>query len=72
MIADINVFDPATIAPRLPTVVHDVPGGGMRFEQKATGLLATVVGGELLFQRGAHTGALPGQLLRRGRAMAGR
>ncbi len=65
MIADLNVIDPATVAPAMPTVVHDLPAGQKRIEQKATGFLATVVAGELVHQGGQHTGALPGRLLRR-------
>jgi N-acyl-D-aspartate/D-glutamate deacylase len=32
--------------------------------QRARGLSATVVNGEILLRDGKHTGALPGQLLR--------
>jgi N-acyl-D-amino-acid deacylase len=65
-IADINIFDPDTVGPELPTVAHDLPGGAMRLKQKATGFLATLVGGKTLFRDGEHTGALPGRLLRAG------
>ena len=63
--ADLNVLDPATIAPKLPEVRTDLPGGAKRLAQGATGLKATIVGGEVVFIDGAHTGALPGALLRR-------
>ena len=63
--ADLNIFDPATIGPEMPEVVHDLPTGARRFSQRAKGFLATVVNGEVLTENGAHTGALPGQLLRR-------
>ncbi|MHB8592935.1 MAG: amidohydrolase family protein [Acidimicrobiales bacterium] len=46
--ADVNVFDPAAVAPELPTVVSDLPGGGRRLHQRARGFLATVVAGEIL------------------------
>ena len=60
MIADLNVFDPATVAPAMPKVVHDLPGGARRLDQRSVGFLATVVGGEMLFeQRRAHR-CLPG------------
>ncbi len=62
--ADLNVFDPATIAPDTPRVVHDLPGGSRRYLQGATGIRATVVNGQTLMENGAHTGALPGRLLR--------
>jgi N-acyl-D-amino-acid deacylase len=63
--ADINVFDPDTIAPELPQLVNDLPGGGRRLVQKANGFVATIVNGQLVFDRGEHTGALPGRLLRK-------
>jgi N-acyl-D-amino-acid deacylase len=64
MIADLNVFDPATIAPAMPKVVHDLPGGARRLDQRSVGFRATVVGGEVLFDNGEHTGAYPGRLVR--------
>jgi N-acyl-D-aspartate/D-glutamate deacylase len=65
MAADVNVFDPATVGPEMPEVVHDLPTGARRFSQRAKGFRATVVNGQVLTQNGVHTGALPGQLLRR-------
>src|ERR1700741_3229262 len=35
--ADITVFAPATVAPQMPQVVYDIPGGARRLEQRATG-----------------------------------
>ena len=63
-VADLNVFDPETVAPALPTVQHDLPAGARRLVQKATGFRATVVGGEVVLEDGEHTGALPGRLVR--------
>ncbi len=62
--ADFAVFDPDTIAPRMPDVVHDLPGGAKRLKQTADGMLATVVGGQVLLSNNEHTGALPGKLIR--------
>ena len=62
--ADVTVFDPETIAPAMPTVVHDLPAGAKRFKQTATGIRATVVNGEVLLKDNEPTGATPGQLLR--------
>jgi N-acyl-D-aspartate/D-glutamate deacylase len=45
-----------------------MPAGGRRFVQKVDGYEATIVGGTPLFERGEHTGAMPGRLLRAGRA----
>jgi len=64
-VADINIFDPATIAPLMPEVVHDLPTGARRLSQRSQGIKATLVAGEVLIEDGEHTGALPGQLLRR-------
>ena len=64
MIADINVFDPDRIAPDLPFVANDLPGGASRIVQRAIGLRSTVVAGHEVFREGAHTGLLPGRLLR--------
>jgi N-acyl-D-aspartate/D-glutamate deacylase len=62
--ADLVVFDPDTIAPEMPEVAHDLPAGTRRLVQRARGIAATVVNGEVLLRDGKHTGALPGQLLR--------
>ncbi len=64
MIADLVVFDPERVAPALPTAENDLPAGGKRLKQKATGIGATVVGGQVLLRNGEHSGALPGRLLR--------
>jgi N-acyl-D-amino-acid deacylase len=64
MVADINVFDPATVGPAMPRVVHDLPAGEPRIEQRSVGFRATIVAGRLVQRDGVHTGALPGRLLR--------
>jgi N-acyl-D-amino-acid deacylase len=63
-IADINVFDPATIAPEIPTIEHDLPAGARRLKQKSKGIMATIIAGKVAFKNGEHTGALGGKLLR--------
>lgn len=63
-VADLNVFDPERIAPELPKVVPDLPGGALRLVQRSTGIRATVVAGETIVHQGQETGALPGRLLR--------
>jgi N-acyl-D-amino-acid deacylase len=45
MAADIVVFDPATVGPRMPEVVCDLPAGATRLRQKADGMRATIVNG---------------------------
>jgi N-acyl-D-aspartate/D-glutamate deacylase len=62
--ADINIFDPGTVAPALPTLAHDLPSGARRIVQKATGFLATIVAGEVTVRDGQSTDATPGRLLR--------
>ena len=64
--ADLLVFDPETIAPEMPQVVRDLPAGARRLTQRARGIAATVVNGEVVLRDGKPTGALPGQLLRGG------
>jgi N-acyl-D-aspartate/D-glutamate deacylase len=65
MAADINIFDPERITPTLPVLLHDLPTGAPRLESRADGILATIVGGQVTIERGEHSGALPGKLLRR-------
>ena len=67
-VADIVVFDEATVKPQLPTVQHDLPGGARRLVQKADGIAATVVNGAVTLREGEPTGAHPGQLIRGGAA----
>jgi N-acyl-D-aspartate/D-glutamate deacylase len=62
--ADVVVFDPATVAPQMPTLEYDLPGGARRLKQKAVGIKSTIVNGEVLLRDNEHTGALPGKLLR--------
>jgi N-acyl-D-aspartate/D-glutamate deacylase len=62
--ADLVVFDPDTIGAEMPEVVDDLPAGARRLIQRARGVAATVVNGEVLLRDGKHTGALPGRLLR--------
>ena len=62
--ADLIVFDPDTISPEMPEVVDDLPAGARRLVQRARGIAATIVNGEVLLRDGKHTGALPGRLLR--------
>ncbi len=62
--ADIAIFNPDTISPNMPEVVHDLPAGARRFMQTAEGFLATVVNGEVLLENNVHTGVTPGELIR--------
>jgi N-acyl-D-amino-acid deacylase len=62
--ADVIIFDPDRIGPQMPELVYDLPAGARRLKQKADGLLATIVNGQMLLRNNEHTGAEPGQLLR--------
>ena len=62
--ADVTIFDPATVAPLLPRVVHDVPAGAPRLEQRATGYLATIVNGHVFTKDGEATEARHGRLVK--------
>ena len=64
MVADINIFNPTTVAPLLPTVKSDLPGGAARLEERSVGFLATIVAGEIVIDDGEHTGSMPGRVLR--------
>lgn len=64
LVADLNVFDPNTVAPAMPRLVHDLPAGAPRIVQGATGIAATIVGGRVTLRDGVSTGARPGRLLR--------
>jgi N-acyl-D-amino-acid deacylase len=70
MAADLALFDPATIRECEPEMVTDLPGGEKRLIQKATGIEMTIVNGEVLVEKGAHTGALPGAVLGNGNGAA--
>ncbi|HXH10909.1 MAG TPA: D-aminoacylase [Alphaproteobacteria bacterium] len=54
--ADITLFDPATIVDR---ATYDEP------HQYAAGIASVIVNGVVVIHDGEHTGALPGQVLRR-------
>jgi N-acyl-D-aspartate/D-glutamate deacylase len=62
--ADLVLFDEARVKPAMPTVETDLPGGARRLVQKAEGIAAVVVNGQVTLENGAPTGNLPGALLR--------
>ncbi|MEM8768840.1 MAG: amidohydrolase family protein, partial [Pseudomonadota bacterium] len=64
MKADLNVIDYDALALHTPHIVDDLPAGGSRFLQTADGLVATIKAGEVIFENGQATGALPGRLVR--------
>jgi N-acyl-D-aspartate/D-glutamate deacylase len=64
MRADLNVVDLPRLSLRRPAMQRDLPAGGRRLVQRADGYIATFVGGELVAEEGALTGARPGRLVR--------
>ena len=64
MRADVNVFDADKVAEHHPEMVHDLPGGARRFNQRSTGYLATLVNGQINVLNGEHTGLRAGKVLR--------
>jgi N-acyl-D-aspartate/D-glutamate deacylase len=62
--ADVNVIDFDGMCMQKPELIHDMPAKGRRFVQRVTGYEATFVAGQPIFERGEHTGALPGKLVR--------
>jgi len=65
--ADINIIDFDNLELLHPTMVKDLPAGGQRLMQHATGYLATLVHGEVIAEDGKLTGTRPGRLVRAGR-----
>ena len=64
MKADINLIDWDALSAHRPEILHDLPAGGRRLVQRASGYVATVVSGEVTHENSEPTGALPGKLVR--------
>lgn len=64
--ADINVIDHAGLTLDVPRVKFDLPAGGRRLDQAASGFRCTLVGGRPILIDDEPTGLLPGQLVRSG------
>ncbi len=62
--ADVNVIDFDGMHLHAPEMVYDLPAGGRRLVQRADGYDVTICSGEVIFERGVATGALPGRLVR--------
>ena len=67
MLADINIIDFERLRLFRPEAVHDLPAGGKRLVQRVEGYRYTLKSGEVTFDDGEFTGALPGTLVRGGR-----
>lgn len=66
MRADLNLIDPARIAPEVPNTVRDLPAGGRRLLQKSRGYVGTWVAGVEVIRDGEITRSRPGKLVRLG------
>lgn len=64
MKADINIIDYEKLDLSNPKMVNDLPAGGRRLIQKASGYVSTMVNGQVVMEHGEPTGQLPGQLIR--------
>jgi N-acyl-D-aspartate/D-glutamate deacylase len=64
--ADINLIDLERMELHAPEMVTDLPAGGRRLIQKASGYVATLVRGQVTFEHGEPTGTRPGGLVRFG------
>ncbi len=66
--ADLNVIDLERLALHRPRMAADLPAGGKRLVQDATGYRATTVAGEVIVEGDRMTDARPGRLVRMGQA----
>ena len=64
MLADINIIDFDDLNVSHPKMIHDLPLGGKRLVQNATGYIATIKRGHIVSENGTATGILPGNLIR--------
>lgn len=62
--ADVNVIDFDNLALTPPSIVQDLPAGGRRLIQKASGYRMTICAGEVIVENDTPTGKLPGRLVR--------
>ena len=67
LLADLNIIDFEALRLFRPEAVYDLPAGGKRLVQRAEGYRFTIKSGQVTFEDGRHTGALPGSLVRGGR-----
>ncbi len=67
--ADLNVIDFEHLTLGFPHAADDLPAGGRRLLQEATGYTATIVAGQVTRRHGRDTGARPGRLVRARHAM---
>ena len=64
MKADVNVIDFDNLTLHPPKMIFDLPAGGKRLVQEVEGYKYTVQTGEVTWENGKATGAMPGRLIR--------
>jgi len=64
LLADLNVIDLESLQLNLPTVAFDLPAGGRRLLQTASGYDCTIKSGRVTFRGGVATGEYPGRVIR--------
>jgi N-acyl-D-amino-acid deacylase len=64
MKADVNVIDFDRLQLHAPEMVFDLPANGRRFIQRVDGYRYTIVSGEVSYENGEATGAMPGKVIR--------
>jgi len=62
--ADLNAIDLDALRLHAPEMVFDLPAGGRRLVQRVEGYKHTIVSGEVTYEDGQPTGAMPGRLIR--------
>src|SRR5262249_21354359 len=62
--ADLFLFDPAQLRLISKHQIQDFPKGGVRYVTLPAGIDKVIVNGEILVDRGEHTGVYPGKVLR--------
>ena len=62
--ADINVIDFERLTLHAPEIIDDLPGGGRRLDQRASGYRYMLVSGEVITRDDRPTGTLPGRVVR--------
>jgi len=62
--ADVNVIDMNALTLHPARMAYDLPAGGQRLVQGASGYTATIVNGVVTRRNGVDTGARPGRLVR--------
>jgi N-acyl-D-amino-acid deacylase len=62
--ADLNIIDLDRLRLHAPEVKYDLPAGGRRLDQAATGYEATIVSGQVIRRTDRPTGVLPGRVVR--------